>query len=363
MTTTARQELAQRLGDVEALLDGMREERAEAARNGLDVAGIDRAIAKARGTQIGLLGQLNGNADPELVGGDRPVSKAEIQRPGGWLSSIVTKALTTDDGLGSTTDIGAPLFDRLRQRSALLASPLTTIDISTSEITLPVVAGKIDPAVPVPELQPIPEGDPPFDSVTIKPPKYGKLCTLSLEAYRDARPATLAATERELVSSIGEGFDAASFAALLATSGSLAVDATAGLTNLDPVYDAVAQLTTAGANPTAAYMHPLDFGAIAKLKKSDSSNESLLSGAAAPADAPRQQLAGVPIYVGAGVPRHTVIVAEAAELALVRRSDVEVAIDENFQFANAGVGIRVIARMQLVVSQAEALAIVSLPTS
>lgn len=359
-----RQTLAKRLGDCEALLGGLREERAEAARNGGDVDGIDRAIAKARGTQVGLLRQLGtGDAEPSLLDGGRPVSKAQIEQPGGWLASVITKAALTTDDVGSTTDTGAPFIDRLRQASALLASPLITIDIVTSEITLPRMTGKVAAAVPVPELDPIPEGEPPFDSVTVKPPKFGKIATLSLEAYRDARPATLAATERELVSSIAEGFDVASFATLLATTGSLAVDATGGWTNLDPFIDATASLRTTGASPNAAYMHPLDWAIAAKMKKGTGSNESLLSGTAAPADAPRESLFGVPTYLGAGVPRHKVVIADASALAVVRRSSVEVATDETYNFSTAAVAIRVIARMQLVVAQPEALAIVSLPTS
>jgi hypothetical protein len=54
--------------------------------------------------------------------------------------------------------------------------------------------------------------------------------------------------------------------------------------------------------------------------------------------------------------------AQADALLVVRRSDVEIAIDEAYLFASAGVGIRTIARLSLVVAQSAAVAVITLPT-
>jgi hypothetical protein len=71
----------------------------------------------------------------------------------------------------------------------------------------------------------------------------------------------------------------------------------------------------------------------------------------------------VTAYQSTAVPRHKAVVAQADELVVVRRSDVEVAVDENYKFDTAGVGIRVIARLALVVAQSAAVVVISLPTS
>jgi hypothetical protein len=71
----------------------------------------------------------------------------------------------------------------------------------------------------------------------------------------------------------------------------------------------------------------------------------------------------VPVYQSTGIPRHKVIVAQANELLVVRRSDVEVAVDEGYQFAIAGVGIRVISRLSLLIGQPAAIAVISLPVA
>jgi hypothetical protein len=69
----------------------------------------------------------------------------------------------------------------------------------------------------------------------------------------------------------------------------------------------------------------------------------------------------VPVYQSIGIPRSKVIVAQANELLVVRRSEVEVAWDENWKFDVAGVGCRTIARVALVPVRPAAVAVISLP--
>jgi HK97 family phage major capsid protein len=384
-------QLHERLGSVEQSLSLLREQRAGAARirdaarsklaaqesvdidspDGREakrtqekVRDIDDQIAQAQETQLGILKMLSSDGPAHLKDG----LGVSIKMPGAWLWREVRKVLTTDD-IGSIEDTGRVFFDRLRERSALLASGVSSIDIVTSELVVPVMTGRIAPAVPTAELDPIAEGDPPIDNVTIKPPKYPKLVTLSLEAYRDARPTVLAATEREVVGSIGEGFDIAAFSGAVASpqvgilnsTGVLTVDATTAWVDLDPFVAAKAQLRTAGAVATAIYMHPLDYEIAGKMKKADNSNEPLVSAALSATGAPAESLLGVPVYQTTGLPRHKVVVAEAAELLVVRRSKIETAVDENFKFDIAGVGFRCIARMSLVLVQPQAVCIISLP--
>lgn len=394
-TITPARDLAAKLKAIEADLSDLRARRAVAAKDAETakaafartrsmstksaeyaaaklatdrVRDLDSDIADRQQAQVGCLKMLGRDGKPDAA---RETFKADdINKPGGWLAREVRKAMTTDD-IGSVDDTGRVFFDRLRERSALLASGVPTLDIDTTEIRVPVMTGRVDPAVPIAELDPIPEADPPVENTTIKPPKYPKLVTLSLEALRDARPVVLAATERELVGSIGEGFDLAAFAGavgspqvgIINVSGVVAVDATGGWTNLDPIAEAKAQLRTAGATPTAIYAHPLDYEIASKMKESTGSNKPLVAGTLAGTDTPAEALLGVPVYQSTGVPRHKLVVAEAAELLVVRRSLVETDINENYKFDVAGAGIRTIARMSLVVVQPEAVAVVSLPTS
>jgi|tagenome__1003787_1003787.scaffolds.fasta_scaffold20988621_11 HK97 family phage major capsid protein len=326
---------------------------------------IERDLDERQSAQVGLLKMLG--RDAQAAPGDP--AAVDVTKAGGWLAREVRKSMTTDD-IGSVDDTGRVFFDRLRERSALLASGVTTIDIDTSEIRVPVLTGRITPAVPTAELDPIAEGDPPISYTTVKPYKLPKLVTLSLEAYRDARPAVLAATERELVGAIADGFDAAAFAGAAApqvgivnTSGIIPIDATSAWTNLDPFVSAKAALRNVGAVATAIYMHPLDYEIAALMKKGTGSNESLLSGQAPPTQAPAESLLDVPVFQSTTVPRHKAVVAQANELVVVRRSDVEVAVDEAYKFDTAGVGIRTIARLALVVAQSAAVVVISLPTS
>jgi len=224
------------------------------------------------------------------------------------------------------------------------------------------------PAVPVPELDPIPGEDPPIEMQTVKPPKFAKLVTVSLEAYRDATPAVLAGAERELFGAIGEGFDAAAFTGaansahpgILSKTGVLALAPTT-LTNLDVFVDAKAALKAAGATATAIYVHPLAYAMFGRLKTGTDSNEGLVAGQLA-TDAPAEQILGVPVYQSTAMPAHRIIVAHASELMVVRRTQVETEVDEHYLFASAGVGVRTIARLQLVVAQPEAVLVVTTPT-
>jgi HK97 family phage major capsid protein len=184
-----------------------------------------------------------------------------------------------------------------------------------------------------------------------------------------AQPLVLAA--ESLIGSIAEGFDAAAFAdaggsphvGIVNTSGIIPIDATAGWCNLDPFATAEAALRNVGAVATAVYIHPLDYKIAALMNKSTDSNESLLGGQAPPTQAPAESVLGVPAYQSTAVPRHNAIVAQANELVVVRRSDMEVAVDENYKFDTVGVGIRTIARLKLVVAQSAAVVVISLPTS
>lgn len=399
-TTTARGNLRARLEDQRSRLRDLRAEQARARRQADEARDRFAADGKsaspddplyvdalaARRRLDGVTADLEAARDQEVKllellgegqGGRRPHAIANVDEPGGWLAAIAASGglhaeaipgLTTDDGLGSRTDVGLPFVDRLSTASAILASGPTVVDIDTTEIKVPRLSGRLEPAPVVPELEPIPEVEAPLDTVTIRPPKIARLAVLSEEAWTDARPATLAGHERELVRSVAGGFDVAAFhgvegdeglPGILGTSGIAEPPTEGPLDSLDPFVDGIAALRSVGARATAIYLHPMTWARLGKLRKHDGSNEPLVS-AELVTEGPRESLLGVPVYQSEHLDEDVVVVAQASELLVVRRTGVEVRIAENFKFAEAGVGVRVIWRAALVVPQPEAVAVLHL---
>jgi HK97 family phage major capsid protein len=307
----------------------------------------------------------------------------DLERPGGWLAAAMHAeapggggsrfaASLTKVQIGSVEDLARVFFDRLADLSAVGAAVANLVDIDTSQLRVPRLTGRLPAAAATPELSPMPQQDPPFETVTVEPPKYGVLTGLSTEAYRDARPPILAAAERELISSIARGFDAAAFTGaaapqvgMLNTSGVAVVDAAAALTNLDVFVRAVGALRAAGARPGAIFLAPATWQRLQLLKAETGSNLPLVGGQPhAVADGPAERLLGLPVYLSEGMPAANALVVDVAELLLVRRSQVEVEVFEHYGFATGEVGVRAIARLALVVGQPAGVAkIINLPTT
>lgn len=313
--------------------------------------------------------------------GARGELEHDIKQPGGWLAAVAAQpvamaaagpgTLTTSD-IGSVSDLGQPFIDRLSLASGLLASGPTILDITTSSVKLPRMTGQLAPAPITAELDPLPADDPPMATVEVTPPKYGRTLTVSLEAWRDARPAQLAAVESELVRSVATGFDAAAFGGAVGSAqpglaniaGVAVVDAAGALTSLDPFLLAMGALRAAGAVPTAIYIAPQVWTRLSLLKKEAGSNEPLVSGDHSATDAAALAIAGVTAYPSRGLGGATAFVAQASELIVVRRSDIEIAVDPFYGFNEASIGIRVITRLYLLAGQPAAVAkITNLPTA
>lgn len=146
--------------------------------------------------------------------------------------------------------------------------------------------------------------------VDVEPVKFARLVQLSTESWTDARPAALAAHERELMRSIGEGLDAACFhrgptdpqPGLAGTSGIAAINAT-GMTGIDPFVRAIGALRCASATATAIFVTPATWEALGLIKEADGSNKPLVAGERAATGAPAETLLGVPVYVSSAICR------------------------------------------------------------
>lgn len=294
------------------------------------------------------------------------------REPGRWLASVIEQHALTTTEAGSTTDLGIPFFDRFVEASALFASRPTIVEIATTSIKIPRLDGRLTASPVVAELDPIPEDDVPLDQVEVKPPKYARLATISEEAYSDARPAVLAANERELIRSIASGFDRQAFhgaaatpqVGLVNTAGVGSIDAVGALANLDIFANAIGMLRAAGTRATAIYLNPLTWQRLSLLKKQTGSNEPLVAGELPASDGPAERIFGVPVFLTEAIDEDTGFVADARDLVVVRRSDVEIAVDRHYKFNLAGVGVRVIARVALVVAQPAGVVVIeNLPTT
>jgi len=380
--------LKQKLKDVEADVSRLRDERAELVRErdktrdkfakvpGYDTDSRefkaaegaverlrekDAEIGKAKDAQVGVLKMVGREPGARL---SKSIER-DVKAPGGWLAEAVRRKALGIDDVGSTTDLSTPFLDRLAETSALMRSGVPILDIETSSIKVPRLTGRLDPAPAVPELDPLPEADPPQDIVDIEPPKFGRLVTMSTEAYSDARPPVLAATERELIRAIASGFDKAVFqngpAAPqpgLAESTGTPVPIPAGgpPQNLDVFATAIGTLRQLSAMPDAFYLSPATWEVLSKLKTdSTDSNVPLVAGQLPATDKPAESLLGIPVYLSEQVDEDVAYLAQTSELVLIRRQEAEVEVDPHYQFGSGGVGVRAIARLYLMVAQPEAV--------
>jgi HK97 family phage major capsid protein len=405
-TSTA---LSDRLRAVEQDINRVRDERAAAIAErdqlrgqiearGLSLDSSEFAKAKAAARRAGELGDriaelqdrrgdilttMGRGDEASATGGNGPEDfdhlDVDVNARGGWLAAVAQTfsgggggamaAITTTTGGGairSTTDLSKPFLDRLALASGLMASQPTVVNITTTSVKLPRLTGPLPPSPPVPELTPMPSGDPPMDTIEVVPPKFGHVLALSLEAFRDARPPALAALEGELIRAVATGFDAASFhgavdsaqVGIANTTGVAVIDAAGALANLDPFVQAIGALRRSAAEPSAIYLSPYTLERLMLLRKSADSNEPLVSGERAATDAPALSILGVPVFPSRGVQDGFAFVAQANELIVVRRSDVAIDTDPSYRFEEAGVGIRAIARLALLVAQPAAVAMI-----
>jgi hypothetical protein len=140
-----------------------------------------------------------------------------------------------------------------------------------------------------------------------------------------------------------------------------AIDAT-DATGLDAYLDAIAALEAAGAWPGAIIVRPEEWARLTRLRKSADSLEPLVSGERAATDAPARSISGVPLYLSETASAGRGWVLDPRGVVVVRRQDVEVAVDQAYQFDRAGIGIRVLARLEVVVPQGGTVAVIdSLP--
>jgi hypothetical protein len=296
---------------------------------------------------------------------------ADITEPGAWLAHVLERHALGVQEIG-TISTSEAFLDRLSQASALMAAGPSVLDIDTSEVRISRMTGKLDPAPPIPELAEIGESAVPLEPVTVTPPKYARLAVASVESYADARPATLAAVERELVRSVATGFDLAALHGAAAsvqvglenTAGIATVDAAGALTDLSPFVRALGALRASGTVGSAFIMHPNLWTRLGLIPKQDGSAEPLVAAQLSATGRPAESILGTAVYLSEVCEEDKAFALDAEQLIVVRRSEVETDVDPYYSFSKGGVGVRVIVRASLLPAQPAAVAMVeNLPTA
>lgn len=305
----------------------------------------------------------------DAVSGDgsgRQVRGGREDRSGrdGWLAE--TRSLMHSDGKFGTAitppEIASRVFDLLQRDSITLQAGVPVIPTTASELWIPRI--KADPGSAwVGELELIPDSQPDGDHMLIRPRKTATLAKLSREVWTDGEPLGLRAAQASMQRSLARSIDHAFIAGsgegeeplgLINTPGVTTMPGVGTITNLDPFIEAIARLTAVNARASAIIVGVRELSTLLHLKRSSTAgtsddNSPLISdpvgGTAAAAG-----ILNVPVFVSpdlapAGNGTSTALVIDATQLALVRRQDIVLAVDESLLFDRDGVALRATARV------------------
>jgi HK97 family phage major capsid protein len=363
-----RQKLAASGGDGAKLSQGEMEEAKDAVAA---INAADEQIAVCNREQETLLALLGEDAPRAGLNGPADPSGVSAGEAGEWLAGQLQASVGTGD-IGTIEQTSVIFHQLVTPASALLASGPTVVDIDSTTGQVLLVNGRLAPAPVVPEAGEIAAEDPPLDLADVKPPKYGKLVELTMEAYRDATPGRVALVEAAMVEAIGSGIDLACFhgaagsaqPGLENTPGIAAIDVEGTLANLDPFVEAIARLRRGVRRARAFYMSPLTWERLGKLKKGKDSNEPLVSAQLSATGEPEESVLGVPVYQSDQIEEGVAFAARTPELVVIRRQDVETEIDPHYGFGTGEVGVRAITRLKLEVGDPTAVCMIeNLPTA
>lgn len=292
--------------------------------------------------------------------------EAVDERSGGWLSAEL-KTLQAGTGLGAgLTPVQhiAAYFDRLAPVSVALASGVTVIDTDAGEVSVPRVTG--DPAagwtLPGGAIN---KSEPSGDAIQVIPQKLAGIVGIHSEVVADANPGAVAISERTLLRDMSLKLDRGVFKGtgvapepqgVTEYTGIADVPLAGPITDLDPFADAIEALELANAVATAIYAHPSAWSVVRKLREDGASLKPLIS--TGTEDAPRS-IFGVPVYLSTQLDAAEIIVAEAPQIVLVRRSDAQIVVDPYYDLDHDIVGVRVISRWGVALPNPAAVAVIS----
>ncbi len=211
---------------------------------------------------------------------------------------------------------------------------------------LPSLTSTTMPSV-VAEGATIGEATPAFGGMNFAPIKYADLYRASNEVLEDAafsmRDLIAGVMLRNIATQVDrdafQGTGTASLTGLTKAGVGNAVNLSAGNTQVswDHVIDAYSDIEAAGAIPAVIWASPDQAKGLRKARE-NGTNGGYLAGQVTDPVASRGL--GLPIYVSASLPARTVIVAAPDRIHVGLRSDVRLAVSEDFGFAQDVTGFR-----------------------
>ncbi|SRX93242.1 phage capsid protein [Gordonia sp. KTR9] [Mycobacterium shimoidei] len=222
--------------------------------------------------------------------------------------------------------------------------------VKTGKVSMTFPIWDEDPAVNwLTELGTIVATDGNTEGVTVTPSKVGGITRLSNELADDSSPEVAELAVRGLVNQISHAIDTA-FVGNTTTNGPSGllsitpsvVDTGAAITNTDPFVQAVFAAKAVGAKLTHWLMAPSTAETLAKIKKAEASNESLIAFDA------RGELSvlGLPVLTLPSVDEDTLFWGIPSDrVVTVLRKDAEVTRSKDSGFYNDALDVRAITRV------------------
>ncbi|MFI9186240.1 phage major capsid protein [Streptomyces goshikiensis] len=299
----------------------------------------DRAAA-AREAEVRALAAKVGSA---LIPGIPQVEEGDAWRSvlpsGSEFRALVSVGSPASGGYAVPSKVADRCVEYLRAASVFLRVPGINVHrFEGGSFNLPNLTSATTPGV-VAEGATIPEGTPNFASLTFAPIKYADLYRASNEVLADAafemRDLIAGVMMRNIATQVDrdafQGTGAASLAGLTKAGMGTAVNLGAGATQItwDHIIDSYSDIEAAGAMPAVIWASPDQAKGLRKARE-NGANGGYLAGQVTDPVASRGL--GLPIHVSANLPARTVLIADPTRIHIGLRSDVRVAVSEDFGF-------------------------------
>ncbi|WP_454115472.1 phage major capsid protein [Microbacterium lacticum] len=264
----------------------------------------------------------------------------------------MTVFTTTNDVKGISPDKIHELITLPVERESVAIQTSTLVPTEATRTHIPLVTG--DPSASwVAEGDEIGATDPTIDDIIATPAKIAGLTIVTNELAADTTPAAANIIGDGLSRDIAKKIDLAYFgrrgASVVQPNGledlvspTLTVLETAWA-NLDPFAEAISNAEILGLELTSFVANPADALILAKLKEATGSNKPLLG--SDPTNPTKRTLQGVQLLTSPGVRVGTIWGVPASRSIIVRRADVDLAVDRSAYFTSDRTAIRATMRV------------------
>lgn len=292
-------------------------------------------------------------------------ARRENREGGTYVPSIMEYRNALNSQVGSEGGYAVPVdhrgmfWDRLRDASVLLTAGPHVLETDRGEVHVPKIGASAD-ANWVAEGNQIPTSRPDLARIEVKPAKIAALTEMTAEVAADSNPSARDLVAYDLTRTLAVSMDNAllvgdgtgAMPTGIANQDGVTTTAIGGTATMDDVADSLARVEASNATPNAIFASPEQYASWRQEKDND--GRPLLQPDMA-SDA-RRSVFGVPVYVSghlSGLDR--VITADLRQVIFVRRSDVRIKMSEDYRFDYDLVAVRVIARVNAAVANAEAV--------